>query len=165
MILYLVRHAVAYDRDAARWPDDRERPLTAKGAARFRKVAAIVPRLGLNVDACLSSRLTRAWQTAEILQREAGWPEPRQFPNLEPGATPAEVVKALASRKEAALALVGHEPNLSLLLAHLLVGAGAAPLGGMKKGGIACLEFSGKPAAGKGSLLWLATPKLILRQA
>jgi len=165
MILYIVRHAVAFERDAAKWPDDRDRPLTEKGAARFRKVAAVLPKLGLDVDACLSSPLVRAWQTAEILEQEAGWPAPEEFPCLEPGATPAEVVKALAGRKEAARALVGHEPNLSQLLAHLLVGAGAAPLGSIKKGGIACLEFSGKPAAGRGSLLWLATPKLILRQA
>lgn len=165
MIVYLVRHAVAFERDAARWPDDRDRPLTEKGAARFRKVAAVLPKLGLQVDACLSSRLVRAWQTAEILNERAGWPVAEEFQSLEPGATPAEVVKALAGRKEGALALVGHEPNLSQLLAHLLVGAGAAPLGSMKTGGIACLEFSGKPAAGKGGLLWLATPKLILRQA
>lgn len=165
MIVYLVRHAVAFERDAARWPDDRDRPLTDKGAARFRKVAAVLPKLGIEVDACLSSPLARAWQTSEILKQKAGWPEPEQFPSLEPGATTAEVVKALAGRKEDSLALVGHEPNLSQLLAHLLVGAGAAPLGSMKKGGIACLEFSGRPAAGKGGLLWLATPKLILRQA
>jgi phosphohistidine phosphatase len=165
MIVYLVRHALAFDRDASQWPDDRDRPLTDKGAARFRKVAAVLPKLGLEVDACLSSPLARAWQTAEILNQNAKWPAPEEFPSLEPGATPAEVLKALAHRKEDALALVGHEPNLSQLLAHLLVGAGAAPLGSMKKGGIACLEFGGKPAAGTGSLLWLATPKLILRQA
>ena len=28
MDLYLVRHAVAFGRDAARWPDDSARPLT-----------------------------------------------------------------------------------------------------------------------------------------
>jgi phosphohistidine phosphatase len=164
MILYLVRHAVAFDRDAGRWPDDRDRPLTEKGAARFRKVAAVLRRLALQVDACLSSPLARAWQTAGILHEQARWPRPRQFPSLEPVATPADVVKALSGLKGDALALVGHEPNLSLLLAHLLVGAGAAPLGSMKKGGIACLEFGGRPAAAKGSLLWLATPKVLLQQ-
>ena len=36
MNLYLVRPAIAARRDAARWADDSRRPLTAKGARRFR---------------------------------------------------------------------------------------------------------------------------------
>jgi broad specificity phosphatase PhoE len=32
--VYLVRHAIAEDRDSARWPDDSERPLTRRGLVR-----------------------------------------------------------------------------------------------------------------------------------
>lgn len=165
MILYLVRHAIAYERDAGKWPDDSRRPLTGKGEAKFRKIAGVVREMSITVDACLSSPYVRAWRTAEILNEEAAWPAPAEFPALEPGGTPAGVVKVLAKHKGDTMGLVGHEPSLSELLAHLLVGSGAEVLGGMKKGGIACVEFEARPAAGSGSLLWLATPKLFLQRS
>ena len=37
--ILIVRHAIAAERDAKRWPDDRGRPLTAEGVRRFRGVA------------------------------------------------------------------------------------------------------------------------------
>ena len=37
MDLYLVRHAIAEDRDAMRWPDDADRPLSDKGVDRFER--------------------------------------------------------------------------------------------------------------------------------
>ena len=40
MLLLLIRHAHAGDRDAERWPDDRDRPLTDKGRKTQRKVSA-----------------------------------------------------------------------------------------------------------------------------
>ena len=39
MLLLLIRHAHAGDRDAERWPDDRDRPLTDKGRKTQRKVS------------------------------------------------------------------------------------------------------------------------------
>ena len=40
MDLLIVRHAIAMERDAKRWPDDRLRPLSARGIARGSKAAA-----------------------------------------------------------------------------------------------------------------------------
>ena len=34
MELLIVRHAIAWERDAKRWPDDGERPLSAPGVTR-----------------------------------------------------------------------------------------------------------------------------------
>ena len=34
MLLYLVRHAIAFGRDPAAWPDDRDRPLKPPKGAR-----------------------------------------------------------------------------------------------------------------------------------
>ncbi|MBZ0136281.1 MAG: phosphohistidine phosphatase SixA [Planctomycetes bacterium] len=164
MILYIVRHAIAFERDAGKWPDDSRRLLTDKGEAKFRKVARILRRMELKVDTCLSSPYARAWQTGEILHEEADWPSPVALPPLQPDGTPTGVVKALGKYKGAALALIGHEPGLSQLLAHLLVGDAADAIGSMKKGAIACLEFDNRPASGKGRLLWLATPKILLQQ-
>jgi phosphohistidine phosphatase SixA len=43
--LYLVRHAIAEQRDAVRWPDDSQRPLTAEVIARFRPAARGLSRI------------------------------------------------------------------------------------------------------------------------
>jgi phosphohistidine phosphatase len=164
VIVYIVRHAVAFERDAKKWPDDSERPLTAKGKARFTRVACRLQDLGLAVDHTLSSGFVRAWQTAQILHEEAGWPVPEELTSLEPGRNPVDVIKAIARRNAAAIALVGHEPSLSELLACMLAGPSQRAFGTFKKGGVACIKFNGKPAASKGELRWLATPKLLLAQ-
>ncbi len=39
MDLYLVRHAIAFDRDPVTWHQDAERPLTPQGIDRFRQAA------------------------------------------------------------------------------------------------------------------------------
>ena len=31
----LIRHAIAFERDTTRWPEDERRPLTAEGGKRF----------------------------------------------------------------------------------------------------------------------------------
>lgn len=163
MDLYLVRHAIAEERDSSRWPGDRERPLTREGAKRFERVARRIRRLVPEVDDLLSSPLTRAWQTAEILHREAGWPAPAAFPDLEPGADPREAIRSLkAYASSGAVALVGHEPDLSDLAARLLAGEGAAGLMAMKKGGVLRLRIEPSLRAGSAEMVWLLTPKTIL---
>src|SRR5205085_3862257 len=81
--LYLVRHAFAGHADAARWPDDAKRPLTADGVRRFRPAAEGLRRLAPDVDVVLSSGYTRAWQTAELLHEVTGWPVPEACAALE----------------------------------------------------------------------------------
>ena len=95
MYVYLVRHAIAFEPDSSAWPDDRERPLTPAGQKRFRRAARGLRTLVPSVDLMLSSPLTRAWQTAEVLQQVARWPAPTRFEPLEPGRAPEEVLEAL----------------------------------------------------------------------
>jgi len=160
--LYLVRHAVAHKRDAERWPDDGQRPLTPEGEEDFvgaaRGLAHVVPE----VDVLLSSPYRRAWRTAEILTQHAGWPEPQEFPALEPDVPPEKAVLALepyADRQS--LALVGHRPCLHELAVYLLTGdAGGADMK-IKKGGIVCIELDEAPGPGTGKLLWLFTPRVL----
>src|SRR3954454_17784885 len=110
MYLYLVRHAVAGNADPAQWPDDRERPLTPDGEKKFREVAAGLATLTPKVDVVLSSPLVRAWQTAQILEKLAGWPEPQKSEALA-FAIPAEVMDALQPHAAvSSIALVGHAP-------------------------------------------------------
>jgi phosphohistidine phosphatase len=162
MLLYLVRHGHAHDRDHGKWPDDRGRPLTKKGESRMQRVAKVLSGMDLSIGRCLSSSLTRAWQTALILHEEADWPEAKKFAPLEPGHTPAEVVNGIAGYRDDAIALVGHEPSLSQLGGWLIAGANANAVFEMKKGGIACIDINGAPVAGRGRLLWLASPRFLL---
>ena len=71
--LYLVRHAIAFERGQD-WPDDTKRPLTHKGAARMREVVDGLLALGVELDLVITSPLVRAKQTADLVI--AGWPGP-----------------------------------------------------------------------------------------
>jgi phosphohistidine phosphatase len=160
--LYLVRHAVAHKRDAERWPDDSERPLTPEGEEGFlaaaRGLARVVPEVGV----LLSSPYERAWRTAEILTQHAGWPAPQVFPPLEPDVPPEKAVLALETyANRQSIALVGHRPCLHEMAVYLLTGdAGSADMK-TKKCGVVCIEFDGAPEAGAGKLRWLFTPKVL----
>jgi phosphohistidine phosphatase len=159
--LYLVRHAIAERRDAARWPDDAERPLTDAGRKKFVAVGRGLRRLGITVDAVLTSSYVRAWQTAEILRDEASWPAPTPCTELEPGAQPRAMIDVLGGRSESSLALVGHEPQLSSLAALVLTGSDDDAQIELKKGGVIYVHCADPPAAGAGVLRWSAPPKLL----
>lgn len=159
MIVYLVRHAIAEERGPA-WPDDRERPLTQKGIARFRDISARLADRGVRVNAIFSSPCIRTRQTAELLV--PGWADvPIQFvEELAPGHTPAGVAKALVDRAaHDAVALVGHEPDLGALAAWMIGAKAPLPF---KKGGVARIDCGDTLKAGDGTLVWMVTPKIVL---
>ena len=64
--LYLIRHGIAAERGPA-FPDDTKRPLVQKGVSRLRREAKGLGELGVAFDVVLTSPLTRARQTAELL--------------------------------------------------------------------------------------------------
>ena len=160
MNVYVIRHAIAEERDPARWPDDSRRPLSPEGETRFRSAARGLRRLAPEVDVVFASRYVRAWHTAEILHEEAGWPAPEPAPVLEP-SFPHATVELLEGRSDRSIALVGHEPHLSEL-ASLLVSGDEHALGlELKKGATVLLDFDVRPAAGSATLRWIATPKIL----
>jgi phosphohistidine phosphatase len=161
MRVYLIRHAIAFERNAKRWSDDRRRPLTPLGIKKFRKAAAGLGRVAGVVECVLTSPLVRARQTADILASVADWPAPLEAPELAPGRTPAQVLALIRSRPVEALALVGHEPGLSQLLAVCVAGAEGRLRVEFKKGGVACLLFSAAARPGQAQLEWLLAPKLL----
>jgi phosphohistidine phosphatase len=158
--LYVVRHAIAYDRDPERWPDDSVRPLTPRGRRRFRKAARGIARLVPAVDVVLSSPWVRAWDTAGILEDEAGWPAAVRLDALTEDS-PDNVVTALEPYAERdSVAVVGHEPYLSNFIGHLLA-PGAGLRIEMRKGAVACLEYTSEGRR----LLWLLQPKALRKLA
>ena len=156
--LFVVRHAVAYERDVERWPVDAQRPLTPEGEKVFRKatkgLAAIVRQ---PIEKVLSSPYVRAWCTAEILSEVAGWGEPRRLPSLAADGEVEDAMRALARVANGGrLAIVGHEPMLSALCG-VLTGAAEIQLGKGAVARMAVREF----APGGASLRWFLAPKVL----
>jgi phosphohistidine phosphatase len=110
-------------------------------------------------DLLLTSPLPRAAATAAIAARAFGRLEPRPETVLAHGG--ADAILALLERQPAAatVAVVGHEPVLSLLLARLL-GSPRGERFAFKKGGAALVDLPDGPAAG-GRLLWFLKPRIL----
>jgi phosphohistidine phosphatase len=166
MLIYLVRHGIATDREDPSCPPDPERRLTEKGIAKTREVARGAKELGIDADLFLSSPYLRALETAEVFAGEFGYDKGkiRKLDALKPAASPAMLFREInrlggAARKEVeSVICFGHAPNLDSVIAAG-VGTGS-PFTALKKSGVACLEME-RLAPPRGLLLWLATPKLL----
>ena len=160
MQVFLVRHAIAHERNSKRWPDDSRRPLTAEGIAKFRKAARGLLTLLPESAALLTSPYTRARETADLLAQAARHEKVTECVELGAGESPQRAFDLLQARREEAVVLVGHEPYLSHFMAAAL--AGDARVGiEFKKGGAACLEFDGRPKPARATLLWMLPPKVL----
>jgi phosphohistidine phosphatase len=159
--LYLIRHAIAAER-GEQWPDDTKRPLTERGIARFKECVVGATRLGVAVDEIFTSPLVRATQTAALLAAGLdGKPPVKTVDTLAPGHSPEEVMAQLArTAKRRRIAIVGHEPQLGELAAHL-IGAGR-PLE-FRKGGMCRIDVEGLGSKRPGSLVWFVPPKALRR--
>jgi len=161
MDLCLLRHGVAEERDAARWANDAERPLTPKGERKLWQIADAMEELGLSFDLILASPYARARQTAEIVAEALKARKKLQFSDsLTPGASPRELIQFLKDLKPAAESalLVGHEPYLSSLTSLLVSGDSGFSVV-MKKGGLCKLAVESLKNGRCASLEWLLTPK------
>jgi phosphohistidine phosphatase len=164
MLLLLIRHAHAGDRDPGRWPDDRDRPLTDKGRKVQRQVSRALRKRDLVPTRVLTSPWARAVETAEILARELKLPAPPS--PCAALATEPELARLAADIGEAGadamVALVGHSPWMEELAALLLTGPGAGA--GLRidypKSGVMGIEVEA-PAAGAGELRFFLRPKLL----
>jgi phosphohistidine phosphatase len=120
--LYVMRHGPA--EDASESGADGDRALTVPGRERVRKVANALLDAGEEPNSIFTSPLVRATQTAEIvamvtnLSERAGTVEARR--DIAPGGSAVGLVRDLASERRRRVMLVGHEPDLSGLVAILL---------------------------------------------
>lgn len=161
MELLIVRHAIAFERNRRRWTDDGERPLTPAGKKLARKAAAGLREFAAAPHRLLSSPLVRARDTARILTKFAGWPEAEKITELEPGKPALAILRLLRLDGGTRVAVVGHEPGLGKLLAVCLLGNPAPLPVDFKKIGVACVKFAGAPRAGRATLQWFATPRML----
>jgi phosphohistidine phosphatase len=156
---YRVRHAIAAERGDD-WPDDDKRPLTERGIGRFKDAVEGLHVLDVELDEIFTSPLVRAKQTADLLA--AGMkrkPSVKLLDALAPGNSPSAVMAQLAkAAKRRRIALVGHEPGLGELAAHLIGAGRALPF---KKGGICRIDVESLTSRRPGALLWFVTPKVL----
>lgn len=117
-------------------------------------------------DLVLASSWARAWSTAEILEREASWPEPQRETLLE-DADESRAVSGLferfrAERRASSIALVGHEPFLSRFASMLLSGRSDGVAIALRKG--ALMEMEVDPDAPVGAVLGLLVAPGVFRR-
>jgi phosphohistidine phosphatase len=163
MMLYIVRHAEA--EPAGQGVADEARRLTPRGRKRTRGAAAGMAALGLKFDTILTSPLPRAKETAEIVAAAySDSTHPKELPALVGNVAPSEAMAELApfARNQNVL-IVGHEPQLSRLVALLLTGTRDGLQVNFKKGACVALEFTRRFEAGAAQLRWMLTQRQMRR--
>jgi phosphohistidine phosphatase len=160
MQLLIIRHAIAVERGTPGMPDE-ERPLTPEGEAKFREAAKGLARLVDRPDALLTSPWLRARQTAAIAAAAWGQIELKETAALAGGSFDEQAAVLDRYPDDATVAVVGHEPWVSELLARLL-GSRHDDRVTFKKGGAALVDVPGRLAEG-GSLAWFLPPKVLRR--
>jgi phosphohistidine phosphatase len=138
--LWLLRHAEAEPHGSR--PQDAERRLTERGEAQARAAGEALGRMDVQFEEVLYSPKARAHQTAEIAA-EAWGEEQRAAMHAEPalagGFGARQALGAVGSlTADGRLLLVGHEPDLSTVVAEL-TGARVD----LKKGGVAVVRLEG----------------------
>lgn len=158
MLLLIIRHAIAVDPGTGGMSDE-DRPLTPEGARKWKEAAQGLASILDPPGALLTSPLLRARQTAEIAGQAWGGLNPRNADALAGGNFDELAAIVDGHRDQELVALVGHEPWVSTLLARVL-GTRHGERLAFKKGGTALLEVPARLAAG-GQLVWLLPPRLL----
>jgi phosphohistidine phosphatase len=156
LTLYILRHAEAEPQARS----DAQRALTPKGREQAKKVGRFCREQEICPGLILTSPLVRAEQTAELVWKELG--EETKFEVaafLSAGMRPETALSQVGRLSDlGCLMLVGHEPDLSELIAAV-IGTDADHIR-LRKGGLAKLTLpEAKP--GVGTLELLLTPKLL----
>lgn len=162
MQIILFRHGIATDHEEAaeNGIKDDDRPLTRQGITRSEEAVDGLRELVDSLGLIAHSPLLRARQTADILAE--AYPSARRADTraLKPGAAADMLAQFVMQQTRGGdgepVALVGHEPHLSLWAAWAIAGQ-SQPLFALKKAGACLIEFDAAPRAKAGRLLWLLT--------
>lgn len=161
MDIYLIRHGIAADKGD--FEHDRDRPLIPKGEDRTKRVAQRLKELGIEFELMLTSPLVRAKQTAQILLNAGLAATLEENEQLAPEGNLQDFLQNWENSRYAklkgALALVGHEPDLSQWAEQLVWGSIQEKMV-LKKSGIIGLSLPtvGSPL-GNSELFLLISPK------
>jgi phosphohistidine phosphatase len=157
MELYVLRHGEAEPRGPN--TDEADRALTRRGKRDVQAVLRAVRKARLGPQLILTSPLRRARETAAVAS--AVFPEASVVATdrLKPSASSSAVWKeACADASISRVLLVGHEPQLSHLIAFLL----DAPVSvDFKKGALLRIDCAGRLGRPQGVLKWFLTPRVV----
>jgi phosphohistidine phosphatase len=161
MNLYLLRHGLAAEPGAKQLSHDADRPLTAEGERKLRKIAKAMRQLELNFDWILSSPYLRAHQTAKIIVEALDLGKRLELSDhLTPAGSVKKMIEMITHRRPSPdeVLLVGHEPYLSELVSLLVSGSNEICVV-MKKGGLCKMSIEAFEYGRCATLEWLLTPK------
>jgi len=163
MLLYLVRHGIAIERDNPKCPPEPERFLTAEGVKKSRAAALGLKAIGAKPEIFLTSPYVRAAQTAEIFAEAMGFTAEkiRASDSLKPGGSPSLAIQEISRIRVKEVICFGHAPHLDQVIAQLM--GSRSVFTELKKAGVACLDHAA--AHGRWTLLWLLTPKMLRQLA
>ena len=155
MELYFLRHGIAADVGPV-GTGDAGRPLTGEGIAKINEEARGLRRLGIQLDALMTSPLVRAQQTADIVAAKLHL-EAEVVEALSPGFN-IEKLKELIDKhpSKKRFMFVGHEPDFSMLLSQLTGGSQIL----LKKGGLGRVDLE-IVEEHVGTLVWLVPPRVL----
>jgi len=152
--VFLVRHAQA-DSDIPEGLDDAARPLTGKGRHAAEKHFQSLQKRMHGVDLILMSPLVRAVQTAQILALVQDLDVPlRVHRSLLPDLPVGSQERLLKEHRDDDLVLVGHNPSIPAMAAHLM--ALAQFPRSVPTGSVIALELDSPDEAAR--LLFFAAP-------
>ena len=159
MQLLVIRHGLAEDPSSVvTGPDDSGPPLSKEGKQMMKRVAAGLRELVDEIDVIGASPLLRAQQTAQIVAKAYNDLPVVTVEDLLPESDPPALMNWLRQHStDNVVAIVGHQPNLGLVVTWLMSGVKASRVA-LTKGGTCLLEFSSSVSPGNGTLRWLLTP-------
>jgi phosphohistidine phosphatase len=141
---------------------DADRPLTANGVQTFTAAARGLARLLPAPDVLLSSPALRARQTAALIA--AAWEiEVAEEPALASGSLDRILGTLELQLQDATVAVVGHEPTVSAVVAELS-GLASPESVGFEPGAAALLEVDSLRAR-DARVVWVLTPTDAARAA
>ena len=159
MKLIVVRHAAAVERSSD--ISEETRFLTTEGRVFFRKTARTMLKNGVDPGLVLTSPLLRAVQTADILAETLAYSGPLVVRNeLRPGFDMKSLDKLLDDYGSVdELVIVGHEPDMSVLVAFLTSRPGGL---NFKKGMAVKLKIDPSNLPDSTAFKWLAFGKKLV---
>ena len=161
MQLVIIRHAIAVEPEEAATEKlpDAERPLTKPGKKKMRAAARGLASVVERIDLLAASPLIRAQETAGIVAEAFNGMKVATVDELKPGKPVKAVLQWLQGQPaDATIAVVGHEPQLGMLISHLLAGERKRAFVEVRKGSAALLEFPEQVKAGGAVLQWMLKP-------
>jgi phosphohistidine phosphatase len=148
MNIYFLRHGDASSDDNY---SDSERPLTELGVEQANLIGAFLKQKNTNIDMILSSPLTRAKETASIVQDKTGVKKADTSDFLLNGTNQKELFEYLNKLNVSSVLLVGHIPHLENTISLIVTGKRENNIE-MKKCSLALVKSDGPVGSGSGEL-------------